>query len=72
MMHRRSKIAALLAVALLTGSGYAAAEEDFWDWLLTFQRQKNFKPVTDKVYLEGRVTSPTRPACCRPGHGKRC
>jgi hypothetical protein len=52
MMHRRSKIAALLAVALLTGSGYAAAEEDFWDWLLTFQRQKNIKPVTDKQYQE--------------------
>ena len=52
MMHRRSKIAALLAVALLTCSGYAAAEEYFWDWLFTFERQKNFKPVTDKAYQE--------------------
>jgi hypothetical protein len=52
MMHRKSKAAALLAAALLTGSGYAAAEEDFWNWLLTFQRQKNFQPVADMQYQE--------------------
>ena len=52
MTQRKLKVTALLAVVLLTGSGYAAAEEDFLDWLLTFQRQKNIKPVTDKQYLE--------------------
>jgi hypothetical protein len=52
MMQTKSKVAALLAIALLTSSGYAAAEEEFLDWLLTFQRQKNVKPVTDKQYQE--------------------
>jgi len=52
MMQRRMKIAALLAAALLTSSTYACAEEDFWAWLLNFQRQKNVKPVTGNQYQE--------------------
>jgi hypothetical protein len=52
MMQTKSKVAALLVIALSVCSAYAVAEEDFVDWLLTFQRQKNVKPVTDKVYLE--------------------
>jgi hypothetical protein len=52
MMQTKPKVAALLAVVLSVSSAYAVAEEDFMDWLLTFQRQKNIKPVTDKVYLE--------------------
>jgi hypothetical protein len=52
MMQRKLKVAALLAAALLANSAYARAEEEFLDWLLTFQRQKNIKPVTDKLYQE--------------------
>ena len=55
MMQKKWKITALLAVALLTGSVYASAEEysldnDFMAWLLNFQRTKGVKPVTDKQY----------------------
>jgi hypothetical protein len=52
MMQTKSRVAALLVIALSVSSAYAIAEENFVDWLLTFQRQKNVKPVTDKVYLE--------------------
>jgi hypothetical protein len=52
MTQMKWRVAALLAVVLSASSGYAAAEEDFLDWLLTFQRQKNIKPVTDKQYRE--------------------
>jgi hypothetical protein len=56
-MQTKSKLAALLAVALLTGSAYAGAEEyfldsDFMVWLFNFQRTKGVKPVTDKLYEE--------------------
>jgi len=56
-MQTKSKLAALLAVALLTGSAYAGAEEyfldsDFMVWLFDFQRTKGVKPVTDKLYEE--------------------
>lgn len=52
MMQTKSKVAALLAIALSVSSAYAQAEEDFLGWLLTFQRQKNVKQVTDKQYQE--------------------
>lgn len=57
MMQRKWKVAALLAVTLLTGSACASAEEysldnDFMSWLFDFQRTKGVKPVTDKQYLE--------------------
>ncbi len=42
--------AALLAVALLTSSGAALAEENFWLWLVNFSRQKEVKPVDNKTY----------------------
>lgn len=54
----KSKLAALLAVALLTGSAYAGAEEeyyldsDFMVWLFNLDRTKGVKPVTDKLYQE--------------------
>lgn len=51
-MQTKSKVAALLAIALSVSSAHAQAEEDFLGWLLTFQRQKNVKPVTDKQYQE--------------------
>jgi nitrate reductase cytochrome c-type subunit len=57
MMQRKWKIAALLAVTLLTGSVYASAAEysldnDFLSWLFDFQRTKGVKPVSDKQYQE--------------------
>ena len=52
MMQTKSKVAALLAIALSVSGAYAQAEEDFVGWLLNFQRQKNVKPVTDKQYQE--------------------
>jgi cytochrome c553 len=51
MMHTKFK-AALLAVVLLTGSGAAMAEETFWQWLVTFTRQKEVKPVDNKTYAD--------------------
>ncbi len=51
-MQTKSIIAALLATALSVSSACSVAEEDFVDWLLTFKREKNVKPVADKVYLE--------------------
>ena len=52
MMQTKLKVAALLVIALSVSSAYAQAEEDFLGWLLTFQRQKNVKQVTDKQYQE--------------------
>jgi len=51
-MLRKIKVAGLLLIALSLASTFADAEEDFVGWLLNFERQKNFKPVTDKQYLE--------------------
>jgi hypothetical protein len=56
-MQTKSKLAALLAVALLTGSAYAGAEDyfldsDFMVWLFDFHRTKGVKPVADKLYEE--------------------
>jgi hypothetical protein len=56
-MQTKSKLAALLAITLLTGSAYAAAEDyfldsDFMVWLFNFQRTKGVKPVADKLYEE--------------------
>lgn len=44
--------AALLALALLTSSGAALAEDNFWLWLVNFTRQKEVKPVSNKTYQE--------------------
>jgi hypothetical protein len=52
MMQTKNKIAAFLAIALSGSSAYALAEQDFLDWLFTFERQKNIKPVTNKHYQE--------------------
>jgi len=52
MMQRKLKVAALFAIALLTSSAYARAEEDFMGWLLNLERQKNVKPVTGKQYQD--------------------
>lgn len=52
MMHRKLKVAALLAITLSVSCAAAVAEEDFLGWLLNFQRQKNVKPVTDKLYQD--------------------
>ena len=43
---------ALLAAALLTGSGSAMAEENFWWWLGNFTRQKEVQPVDNKAWQE--------------------
>jgi len=51
MMQNKFK-AALLAAALLTSSGAALAEEGFWQWLVTFSRQKGVEPVTNKTYAD--------------------
>ncbi|OIR16237.1 dihem cytochrome c [mine drainage metagenome] len=51
MMHTKFK-AALLTVALLTSSSAAMAEENFWQWLVTFTRQKEVKPVDNKTYAD--------------------
>ncbi len=50
-MHNRHK-AALLAIALLTSSGAALAQEGFWSWLVNFSRQKEVRPVTNKTYAD--------------------
>jgi len=50
MMQNKFK-AALLAVALLMSSGAAMAGENFWQWLVTFSRQKGVKPVDNNTYL---------------------
>jgi cytochrome c553 len=42
----------LLAVALLTGSGTALAEGDFWSWLGNFSRQQEVQPVSNKTYAD--------------------
>jgi hypothetical protein len=52
MMQRKWEVAALLAVVLSVSSAYAVAKEGFWDWMFTFQRQKNIKPVIDKKYQD--------------------
>lgn len=57
MMQSKFTVTALLAIALLTGSAYAGAEEYFFDsdfmvWLFDFERTKGVKPVADKQYLE--------------------
>ncbi len=51
MMHTKFK-AVLLAAVLLTTSGAAMAEETFWQWLVTFTRQKEVKPVDNKIYAD--------------------
>ena len=51
-MRNKLKVAALLAGALLVNSTYAEAQEDFWGWLINFERTKEVKPVTDKQYQE--------------------
>jgi hypothetical protein len=52
MMKQNKFKAALLAVALLMSSGSALAESNFWLWLVTFSRQKEVQPVTNKTYQE--------------------
>jgi hypothetical protein len=52
MMQTKYKVASLLSIALSVISFHALAEQDFLDWLFTFERQKNFKPVTNKQYQE--------------------
>jgi hypothetical protein len=44
--------AAFLAIALLLSSSTALAEGNFWQWLVTFSRQKEVQPVTNKTYQE--------------------
>jgi len=51
-MRNKLKVAALLAGALLVNGTYAEAQEDFWGWLINFERTKEVKPVTDKLYQE--------------------
>lgn len=51
-MRNKLKVAALLAGALLVNGTYAEAQEDFWGWLINFERTKEVKPVTDKQYQE--------------------
>lgn len=50
-MQMKSKIIALLACALLLGSGVASAE-NFWVWVSSITRTKGVQPVTNKKYLE--------------------
>jgi hypothetical protein len=52
MMQRKLKVAALLVAALSVSSSYAVAEDEFWEWVFTFDRTKGVKPVTDKQYQE--------------------
>lgn len=53
MMKNKFKAVALLAGVIFLGSGNAVAEEEsFLSWLFTFSRQKEVKPVTDKIYQE--------------------
>jgi hypothetical protein len=52
MMKQTKFKAALLAMALLLGSGSALAEDNFWLWLVNFSRQKEVKPVDNKAYQE--------------------
>ncbi len=51
-MAKKPKIVALLAATLLAGATCAQAEETLGGWLSTFQRTKEVKPVTDKLYLK--------------------
>ena len=51
MMQTKFK-AALLALALLTSSGVAMAEDNFWLWLVTFSRQKEVRAVDNKTYAD--------------------
>ena len=51
MMQTKFK-AALLAVVLLSGSGAAMAEQNFWQWLGNFSRQKEVRPVDNKTYAD--------------------
>lgn len=44
--------ATLLAIALLLSSSTALADGNFWQWLVTFSRQKEVQPVTNKAYQE--------------------
>jgi hypothetical protein len=52
MMKNTKLKVALLAVALLLSSGSALAEDNFWQWLVNFSRQKEAQPVTNKAYQE--------------------
>jgi len=53
MMKNKFKAVALLAGVMFLNSGSAVAEEEtFGSWLFSFSRQKEVKPVTDKVYQE--------------------
>jgi hypothetical protein len=51
MMQTKFK-AALLAVVLASSSGAAMAEQNFWQWLGNFSRQKEVKPVDNKTYAD--------------------
>jgi hypothetical protein len=51
MMQTKFK-AALLAVALLSSSGSALADGNFWLWLVNFSRQKEVRPVDNKTYAD--------------------
>lgn len=52
-MKMRTNIkAALLAAALLTSSGSALAEGNFWAWLVNMSRQKEVKPVDNKAWKD--------------------
>ncbi len=50
-MLKKFKIIALLSSALFLANS-ALAGETTADWLLSFERMKNFKPVTDKTYAK--------------------
>jgi len=52
MTLNKTKIAALLGLALALGSGTAMAEETFWGWLGTFSHTSGVAPVKNKQYIE--------------------
>lgn len=49
-MTTKLKIVACLLSVLVLNSGYAAAEESLAGWLIDFNRTKEVRPVTNKVY----------------------
>ena len=51
-MFEKLNVAMLLACALLVNSACAAAEDSFAEWLFSFQRTKEVKPVDNKRYQE--------------------
>jgi hypothetical protein len=52
MMQKKLKVAVLLAVALSMSSSHAMADDEFWEWVFTFQRTKGVKPVDDNKYQD--------------------